>query len=96
MGFPSQEYWSRIPCPPPGDLLDPGIEPLSPVSPELVGGFFTTATLLEILEKKCIDLDVQQNSVGIPALPPTVCPQTSYLISLSYRHLILWTTIKKD
>ena len=27
------------PCPPPGDLPDPGIEPLSPV---LAGGFFTT------------------------------------------------------
>ena len=96
MEFSKLEHWSGLPFPTPGDLLDPGIEPLSPVSPELVGGFFTTATLLEILEKKCIDLDVQQNSVGIPALPPTVCPQTSYLISLSYRHLILWTNIKKD
>jgi len=26
MGFPRQEYWSGLPCPPPGDLLDPGIE----------------------------------------------------------------------
>ena len=30
MGFPRQEYWSGLPCPPPGDLLDPGIEPGSP------------------------------------------------------------------
>ena len=30
MGFPRQEYWSGLPCPPPGDLLDPGIEPRSP------------------------------------------------------------------
>ena len=30
LGFPRQEYWSGLPCPPPGDLLDPGIEPLSP------------------------------------------------------------------
>ena len=27
MGFSRQEYWSRLPCPPPGDLPDPGIEP---------------------------------------------------------------------
>ena len=27
MGFSRQEYWSGLPCPPPGDLLDPGIEP---------------------------------------------------------------------
>ena len=31
MGFPpGQEYWSRLPCPPPGDLPNPGIEPRSP------------------------------------------------------------------
>ena len=29
MRFPRQEYWSRLPCPPPGDLPNPGIEPLS-------------------------------------------------------------------
>ena len=27
MGFSRQEYWSRLPFPPPGDLLDPGIQP---------------------------------------------------------------------
>ena len=26
MGFSRQEYWSGLPCPPPGDLSDPGIE----------------------------------------------------------------------
>ena len=30
MGFSRQEYWSRLPCPPPGDLPNPGIEPRSP------------------------------------------------------------------
>ena len=43
MGFSRQEYCSRLPFPPPGDLLDPGIQPKSPVSPVLAGGFFTTA-----------------------------------------------------
>ena len=42
VGFPRQEYWSGLPFPFPGDLPDPGIESLSPESPELVGGFFTT------------------------------------------------------
>ena len=32
MGFPRQEYWSGLSFPPPGDLLDPWIEPASPVS----------------------------------------------------------------
>ena len=30
MGFSRQEYWCGLPCPPPGDLSNPGIEPVSP------------------------------------------------------------------
>ena len=30
MGFSRQEYWSGLPCPSPGDLPDPGIEPRCP------------------------------------------------------------------
>ena len=33
MGFSSQEYWSGLPFPPPGDLPEPAIKPVSPVSP---------------------------------------------------------------
>jgi len=44
MEFSRQEYWSRLPFPTPGDLLNPGIEPLSLASPALAGGFFTTST----------------------------------------------------
>ena len=29
MGFSRQEYWSALPCPSPGDLPNPGIEPRS-------------------------------------------------------------------
>ena len=42
MGFSRQEYWSGLPCPPPGDLPDPGTEPVSLLSPALAGKFFTT------------------------------------------------------
>ena len=41
MGFPGQEYWSVLPCPPPGVLPDPGIKAASFMSPALAGGFFT-------------------------------------------------------
>ena len=34
-GFSRQEHWSGLPCSPPGDLPDPGIEPVSPVTPAL-------------------------------------------------------------
>ena len=43
MGILQARIWSGLPCLPPGDLLDPGIEPVSPVSFALTGGFFTTA-----------------------------------------------------
>ena len=33
MGFPRQEYWSGLPFPSSGDLPNPGIEPMSPMSP---------------------------------------------------------------
>ena len=35
MGFSRQEYWSGLPCPPPGDLSDPGTELESAASPAL-------------------------------------------------------------
>ena len=44
MGFSREKYWSGLPCPPPGDLPDPGTEPVSLMSPALAGGFFTTST----------------------------------------------------
>ena len=47
MGFSRQEYWSGLPCPPPGDLPNPEIEPTSLMSPALAGGFFTTSTMWE-------------------------------------------------
>ena len=40
MGCPRQEYWSRLPFPPPGDLPNPRIIPASPVSSALAGRFF--------------------------------------------------------
>ena len=40
--FPRQEYWSRLPFPPPGDLPNPGINPTSLLSHSLAGRFFTT------------------------------------------------------
>ena len=36
-GFSRQEYWSELLFPPPGDLPDPGIEPVSPASPANTG-----------------------------------------------------------
>ena len=48
MGFSRQEYWGGLPYPPPGDLLDPAIEPKSLTSPALACGFFTTSATWEL------------------------------------------------
>ena len=52
-GFSRQEYWSALPCPPLGDLPDPGIEPVSLTSPALAGGFFTISATWEALSMHC-------------------------------------------
>ena len=44
-GFSRQEYWSGLPCPSPGDLLNPGTEPKS----RIVGGFFTILATREAI-----------------------------------------------
>ena len=43
VGFSRQECWIELPRPSPGDLLDLGIKPTSPISPVVAGVFFTTS-----------------------------------------------------
>ena len=47
LGFSRHEPWRGLPCPPPGDLSNPGTEPTSLMSPALTGGFFTSSTTWE-------------------------------------------------
>ena len=63
MGFSRQEYWSGLPCPPPGHLPNPGIEPMSLTFPALAGGFFNTSAPLEAPSSCILDHD-PQNSQG--------------------------------
>ena len=65
IGFSRQEYWSGLPCPSPGDLPDPGIEPTSLKSLALVGRFFTTSTTWEALSSPTF----VQNAISESALP---------------------------
>ena len=48
IGFSRQEYWSGLPCPPPGALPNPGTKASSLKSPALAGGFFTTSATWEV------------------------------------------------
>ena len=75
MEFSQQEYWSRLPFPSPGDL--PGAE-IEPMSPALIGRFFTTET-----PGKAICLPVQEMQVqslgGEDPLEEEMAPHSSIL-----------------
>ena len=72
MGFSRQECWSGLPCPPPGDLLDPGIEPRSFMSSALAGRFFTTSATWPFS--------------ALLSIPKTVHSQPTLCNSLFYPH----------
>ena len=86
-GFSRPEYWSRLPCPPPGDLPDPGIEPTSLMSPALADGFFTTWEALCACACKCAQslescpsLNHGGNDCCFSVTPscPTLCDPTDF------------------
>ena len=60
MEFFKQEYWSGLPCFPPGDLPNPEIEPESLVSLARAGGFFTTSATREahVSASACVRIHV--------------------------------------
>ena len=89
VGFPRKEYWSRLPFPFAETLPDPGINPTSPVSPALVGRFFTKATweahgdsvsILFLKERKF----GQVSACGILVPPPRMEPVSPVLEAESY------------
>ena len=73
MEFSSQEYWSGLPFPPPGDLPDLGVEPRSLTSSVLVGGFFITSTVWETPRAwGCITF--------FTSVPHTACQSNSFFL----------------
>jgi len=70
MEFSSQEYWSGFPCPPPGNLSNPGFEPTSLTSPALVvvgvGGLYHWCHLgrpTEYMSRTKLQLNWEQNKM---------------------------------
>ena len=56
MGFTRQEYWSRLPFPPPGDLPGAGIEPASLASPTLAGRLYHSTTCIHEASARGFDV----------------------------------------
>ena len=63
MGFLRQEYWNGLPFSTPGDLPDPGIELMSPVSPAVAARYFTTKPPGKL--SYCIEMAKADTSVRI-------------------------------
>ena len=70
IGFSRQKYWTGLPCSLPGDLPDPGIKPVSLISPAVAGGFFTTSTTWEAL----FDHKHIETGLSISPSPVAICP----------------------
>ena len=76
-----KKYWSGLLCPPPGDLPNPGTEPVSFMSPALAGGFFTNQ---RHLGSPCVYTQMYV-SVCVCVYHPTC--QTLYIIARLYCHM---------
>ena len=89
MGFSRQEYWSGLPFPSPGDLPDPGIELMSPGSPTLQVGFFTTEPLGKSFSCAYWPfIYLIWSNVCSESLPKFL------LIYFSFYCLLIWTLVK--
>ena len=83
LGFSRQEHCSRLLCPSPGDLPNPGIEPTSPEYPALAGGFFTTSIPWEA------QIPVKESESEISLLYLTLCDPMDCSSPGSFVHGIL-------
>ena len=58
MEFFRQEYWSGLPCPSPGDLPDPGMEPAF-LMPTAVANLDKKKADIKILMSDCVDFKIK-------------------------------------
>ena len=84
-GISRQKYWSGLPFPTPGDLLNSGIKPTSFMSPALASGFFTTVLSGKVTLPRCYSVvqlcpalwdPMYCNTPGLPVLHHHLKSQT--------------------
>ena len=83
--FSRQEHWSGLPCSPPGNILHPGIEPVSLISPALAGGFFTTSATWKWVAQSCpILCDSMNCSLPGSSIPGILQARTLEWVAISF------------
>ena len=96
MGFTRQEHWSGLPLHTPGDLPDPGIEPMYLASPAVARGFFTPSATWKIVFHLVLrpppvhrHLQMSSNGTSVRILPSA---EISHLLQTTKCG---WTKIQK-
>ena len=93
-GIFQARYWSELPCLPPGDLPDPGIEPTTLMSLVLAGGFFTTSTTKGLSSDFVIHSDEQWPDLScVLVFIIWTYPKTPHLLIFLQRH---WCQLKSS
>ena len=71
MGLSRQEYHSRLPFPPPGDLPDPAIPPMSPVTPASQADIYMVLKIIRVSETHHKQIYIRASSADAetPAQP---------------------------
>ena len=85
MGFSRQEYWSRVSCPPLGDLPVPGIEPASLMSPALADRFLTASATWEALPLSIFENNLCSNMILMKLLRNFLCRLKNWLQKVKSR-----------
>ena len=91
MGFSTQEYWSGLPCPHPGDLPNPGIKPTCPASPELAACCFQFSSVQfshSVVSDSLQPHELKHSRPPCPSPPPLLKLMSTELVMPS-NHLIL-------
>ena len=86
MGFCWQEYWSALPCPPPGNLPDPGIETVSLKSLALAG-----STTYEAHQR--LQIHLYSNTLTFPFFYSLNLYLDPYYMVLNFRLLPSWSVL---
>ena len=82
MGFSQQEYWSRLPFPPPGDLPNPGIKPTSPAPYALL------VDALPLSHRRCPIYNLQNYKIAQRCSPRGDSPESSVSCSIPLQSIV--------